>query len=65
MVLRVKPTPTRFPTNSRYTPMDSTLLHFTSSALTFEYQLIGGCACLRCRSVVGIEGYALIDAREA
>ncbi len=28
MVLRVKPTPTRFPTNSLYTPMDNTPLHF-------------------------------------
>ncbi len=27
MVLRVKPTPTRFPTNSLYTLMDNTLLH--------------------------------------
>ncbi len=27
MVLRVKPTPTRFPTNSLYTPMDNTPLH--------------------------------------
>ncbi len=27
MVLRVKPTPTRFPTNSLYTPMDKTPLH--------------------------------------
>ncbi len=27
MVLRVKPTPTRFPTNRLYTPMDNTLLH--------------------------------------
>ncbi len=27
MVLRVKPTPTRFPTNSLYTPMDNTALH--------------------------------------
>ncbi len=27
MVLRVKPTPTRFPTNSIYTPMDSTPSH--------------------------------------
>ncbi len=27
MVLRVKPTPTRFPTNSLYTPMDNTTLH--------------------------------------
>ncbi len=31
MVLRVKPTPTRFPTNSLYTPMDSTPLHSISS----------------------------------
>ncbi len=27
MILRVKPTPTRLPTNSRYTPMDNTPLH--------------------------------------
>ncbi len=27
MVLRVKPTPTRFPTNSLYTPMVNTPLH--------------------------------------
>ncbi len=27
MVLRVKPTPTRFPTNILYIPMDNTLLH--------------------------------------
>ncbi len=27
MVLRVKPTPTRFPTNSLYTPMENTPLH--------------------------------------
>ncbi len=31
MVLRVKPTPTRFPTNSLYTPMDNTPLHSISS----------------------------------
>ncbi len=30
-VLRVKPTPTRFPTNSLYTPMDNTPLHSISS----------------------------------
>ncbi len=31
MVLRVKPTPTWFPTNSFYTPVDNTLLHSISS----------------------------------
>ncbi len=31
MVLRVKPTLTRFPTNSLYTPMDNTSLHSISS----------------------------------
>ncbi len=31
MVIRVKPTPTRFPTNSLYTPMDNTPLHSISS----------------------------------
>ncbi len=31
MVLRVKPTPTRFPTNSLYTAMDNTYLHSISS----------------------------------
>ncbi len=31
MVLRVKPTPTRFPTNSLYTPMGNTPLHSISS----------------------------------
>ncbi len=31
MVLRVKPTPTRFPTNSLYTPMENTPLHSISS----------------------------------
>ncbi len=31
MVLHVKPTPTRFPTNSLYTPMDNTPLHSISS----------------------------------
>ncbi len=31
MVLRVKPTPTRLPTNSLYTPMDNTHLHSISS----------------------------------
>ncbi len=31
MGLRVKPTPTRFPTNNLYTPMDNTPLHFISS----------------------------------
>ncbi len=30
-VLRVKPTPTRFPTRSVYTPMDNTPLHSISS----------------------------------
>ncbi len=29
MVLRVKPTPTRFPTDSLYTPMDNTPSHST------------------------------------
>ncbi len=27
MALRIRPTPTRFPTNILYTPVDSTLLH--------------------------------------
>ncbi len=31
MVFLVKPTPTRFPTNSLYTPMDNTPLHSISS----------------------------------
>ncbi len=31
IILRVKPTPTRFPTNSLYTPMDNTPLHSISS----------------------------------
>ncbi len=31
MVLRVKPTPTRLPTDSLYTPMDNTPLHSISS----------------------------------
>ncbi len=31
MVLIVKPTLTRFPTNSLYTPMDNTTLHSMSS----------------------------------
>ncbi len=31
MVLRVKPTPTRLPNNSLYTPMNNTLLHSISS----------------------------------
>ncbi len=31
MVLRVKPTPTRFPTNCLYTPMDNKPLHSISS----------------------------------
>ncbi len=31
MVIRVKPTPTRFPTNSLYTPMDNTPLYPMSS----------------------------------
>ncbi len=31
MVLRVKPSPTRLPINSLYTPMDNTLLHSISS----------------------------------
>ncbi len=31
MVLRVRPTPTRFPTNSLYTPVDNTPLHSISS----------------------------------
>ncbi len=31
MVLRVKLTPTRFPTNSLYTPMDNTPMHSISS----------------------------------
>ncbi len=34
MVLRVKPTPTRFPNSSLYTPMDCTLLHSISSVQT-------------------------------
>ncbi len=29
MVLRVKPTPTQFPTNSLYTPIGNTLLHYS------------------------------------
>ncbi len=32
MVLQVKPTPTQFPTNSLYTPMDNMPLHSISSA---------------------------------
>ncbi len=31
MVLRVKPTPTRFPANNIYTPMDNTPMHSISS----------------------------------
>ncbi len=31
MVIRVKPTPTRFPTNSLYIPMDNTPMHSISS----------------------------------
>ncbi len=31
MVLRIKPTPARFPTKSFYTPMDNTPLHCISS----------------------------------
>ncbi len=31
MVLRVTPTPTWFPTNGLYTPIDNKLLHFISS----------------------------------
>ncbi len=31
MVLRIKPSPTRFPTNSLYTPMDNAPLHSISS----------------------------------
>ncbi len=31
MLLRVKPAPTRFPTNSLYTPMDNTPLNSISS----------------------------------
>ncbi len=31
MVLRIRPTPTRFPTNSLYTPVDNTPLHSISS----------------------------------
>ncbi len=31
MVPRVKPTPNRFPTNSRYIPMGNTPLHFIPS----------------------------------
>ncbi len=31
MVLRVKPTPARFPTNSLYTPMDNTPMHSITS----------------------------------
>ncbi len=31
MLLRAKPTPTPFPTNSLYTPMDNELLHPLSS----------------------------------
>ncbi len=33
MVLGGKPTPTRFPINSLYTPMDNTLLHSISPAV--------------------------------
>ncbi len=42
MVLRVKPTPTRFPTNSLYTPMDNTPLH-TISNVCHPW----GCCCRR------------------
>ncbi len=45
MVLRVKPTPTGFPTNSLSTPMDNTPLHSTSSMR----HLWGD----RCGSVIG------------
>ncbi len=40
MVLRVKPTPTRFPTNSLYTPMDKTPLHSSQVCATR-----GACTC--------------------
>ncbi len=35
MVLRVKPTPTRFPTKSLYTPMDTTPLHSISNVFVW------------------------------
>ncbi len=48
MVLRVKPTPTRFPINSLYTPIDNTLLHSISSvchpwgaAVTSRVEILG------------------------
>ncbi len=43
MVLRVKPTPTRFPTNSLHTAMDITPLHSISSV----------CCCVR-KQVTGV-----------
>ncbi len=42
MVLRVKPTPTWFPTNSLYTPMDNTPLHSISSVC---HPWGGSCRC--------------------
>ncbi len=35
MILRVKPTPIGFPTNSLYTPVDNTLLYSISSVGSF------------------------------
>ncbi len=40
MLLRVKPTPTRFPTNSLYTPMDNTPLHSISSVCVGGTRLV-------------------------
>ncbi len=41
MVLRVKPSPTRLPTNSLYTPMDNTPLHSLPSVChPWDWQLL-------------------------
>ncbi len=47
MVLRVKPTPTLFPTNSLYNPMDSTPLHSLSSV----WHPWGSCCCCCCLGI--------------
>ncbi len=55
MVLQVKRTPTRFPTNSLYTPMDNTLLHSMPSVLSYALEAVDN----TCAGSSG-ERYALI-----
>ncbi len=55
MVLRVKPTPTRLPTNSFYTPVDNTPLHSIPSVCHPWSGACGGTAVRRPSAIESVQ----------